>query len=142
MSYTITGTSWGDKLRKAAITGGIAYTAGYVFGEDGRTSLLGMDVSMPMALAGSTAIGSMAADLSHDYVLPMIPGNDKWVNPESALLGLGVSGGTSAVLLNGGDVFNGSSLNTFMLGAGSYAAGEWVDRKFFSMGGVPTLGYW
>lgn len=141
MSYVVSGSMWSDKLRKAAITGGVAYMAGTFFGEQGQTQLGGFTISLPTALAATTAVGSVAADVSHDYILPYIPGNDRFANPESAILGLGVAGGASAYLLNEGNVLNGPGLNTFMLGAGSYAAGEWIDGKFFRQGGVASLGY-
>lgn len=142
MSYVYGNMGWGDKARKALISGGVAWVAGKAFGEDGTTQIFGMNVSMPTALAGSTAIGSVAADVAHDYVLPYIPGNSTFNNAESAVLGLGVSGGAAAWLLNEGDVINQPAMNTFLLGAGSYAAGEWIDNKFFRQGGGPaTLGY-
>jgi len=142
MSYTYGSSGWGDKARKAAISGGVAWVAGKMFGEDGQTQVFGMNLSMPTALAGTTAIGSVAADVAHDYVLPYIPGNDKFNNVESAVLGLGVSGGSAAWLLNEGEVINQPAFNTFLLGAGSYAAGEWIDNKFFRQGGgMASLGY-
>lgn len=141
MSYTYSGSDWTCRLRKAALSGGVAYVAGMVFGEDGQTQIFGQNVSMPTALAGSTALGSVAADVAHDYVLPYIPGNDKFNNAESAVLGLGISGGTAAWLLNEGNVINQPAFNTFLLGAGSYAAGEWIDKKFFYGQGGNALGY-
>lgn len=133
-------TSFTDKLRKGAISGAIAGTAAsMIFGESGDTQLFGMNLSIPFAIGLANAGSSVLADYSHDYIFPMIPATSKYANLETAALGMGVSGGASAYFLNSENVGSASTLNSFLLGAGSYAAADYVDSKVF--GGRQSLGY-
>lgn len=137
----IDGSSISDKVRKGAITGAVAAAAGYfLFGETGDTNFLGTAVPVPLALFGGMAASSILADTAHDYVLPHIPGNEKFSNIEAAALGIGVSGAASAYILNG-TLGTSSAMNSAILGAGSYAAGEYFDSKFFG-GTSGSLGYY
>lgn len=125
-----------DALRKGAITGAISSAAAaLVFGEAGSTRLFGMSMPTVAAIGVSNGIASVGADLAHSYVLPMIPGNAKFANVESAALGIGISGGATAFLLNRENVGSERGLNAFLLGAGSYIAGDYVDDKFFQHNG-------
>lgn len=124
-----------DKVRKAAITGGVAAAAAkLIFGEAGTTSFLGMEMPVVAAIGLANGAASVAADLSHDYVLPYIPQSEQFANVESAALGIGVAGGSTAYLLNANNVGGENTVNAFMLGAGSYVVGDYIDGKFFRHG--------
>jgi len=142
MSYTVQGSTMWDKARKGLATGVIAYAAGrFILGDEGQSDLFGFNMDSNVALGLSAAGDSVAADLAHDYILPHIPGNEKYANPEAALLGLGTAGAASALIYNQGGVGVPQSMNLFLVGAGSYAAGEYIDRNFLANGGTATLGY-
>jgi hypothetical protein len=133
-------SSFTDKLRKGAISGAIAGTAAsMLFGESGDTILFGQNIPIPWAIGIANAGSSVLADYSHDYIFPMIPATSKYANLETAALGIGVSGGASAYFLNAENVGSASTLNSFLLGAGSYAAADYVDGKVF--GGNRALNY-
>ncbi len=130
-----------DKARKAVITGAIAGTASaLVFGQSGGSTILGFELPTNVAVGVANGASSMAADYAHDYILPAIPGQAKWANLESAALGLGVSGAGTAWILNSENIGSESTMNAFLLGAGSYAAGDWVDSKVF--GGQRAISYY
>jgi hypothetical protein len=123
-----------DKIRKATITGAVAGLASAViFGETGTYQVAGVNLPTPVAIGLANGASSVVADLAHEYVLPQIPMNAKYANLEAMALGLGVSGGSTAFLLNG-SLLDSSSMNAFLLGAGSYAAGDYLDQKFFNNG--------
>ena len=127
-----------DKARKAIITGAIAGTASsLIFNQGGSAEILGMTLPTNMAVGVANGASSLAADYAHEYILPSIPGNQKYATLESAALGLGVAGGGTAWILNSDNIGSATTMNAFLLGAGSYAAGDWVDHKVFgSMGSI------
>ena len=119
-------------LVKPAIVGGIA-AAGSMFLFDGaaRVPFFGMDMSAPVAIGGAVAVGNIAASLSHDYVLKMLPGNDdpKNIEWQSALLGPALTGGASVLAANmtiGSITGSTAMFQLFALGAGSQVAGSYV----------------
>jgi len=123
-------SSYQDKVRKGLITGVVAATAStVVFGQTGNTNIFGITVPTVAAIGGANALASVAADVAHDYVLPYIPFDARFQYAESALLGLGVAGGSTAFILNKENLGSASTMNAFLLGAGSYAAGDWIDSK-------------
>src|SRR5271154_3100310 len=118
-----------NKSTKAGLAGGIAAAASYFMGEaQGSISLLGVNVPIPVAIFGAVGASSIAADLGHDWVLPHIPGNATWTNVESAALGLGLSGGTTSLILN--RELGQPTVNFFVLGAGSYVAADYILNKW------------
>lgn len=129
-----------DKTRKAVITGAIAGTAAsLVFGQTGTSNLAGFNLPTGLAIGMANGASSLAADFAHEYVLPAIPGNQKYASIESAALGLGVAGAGTAYILNMENVGSETTMNAFLLGAASYAAGDWIDAKMY--GGQGTLYY-
>ena len=118
-------------LVKPAIVGGIA-AAGSMFLIDGaaRVPFFGMDMSAPVAIGGAVAVGNIAASLSHDYVLKMLPGNDeKMIAWESAILGPALTGAASVLAANmtiGSITGSTAMFQLFALGAGSQVAGSYV----------------
>ena len=132
-----------DKVRKAAITGAVAAgAASFLFGEAGQTRFLGMAMPTVAAIGLANAGASVAADLSHDYILPHIPQPQQFANIESAALGIGVSGGTTAYLLSSGRIGSETTMNAFLLGAGSYVAGDYIDHTVFRGGSNAFSAYY
>ena len=120
-----------EYLIKPAIVGGIA-AAGSMFLIDGATRVpfFGLDLSAPVAIGGAVAVGNVAASLSHDYVLGMLPGNDeKMIQWQSALLGPALTGAASVLAANatiGSFTDSAAMFQLFALGAGSQVAGTYV----------------
>ena len=123
-------TSLKEKVMKGAIAGTIAGVASSaLFGESGSTTLLGIDMPIPVAIGVANGAASVAADFAHDYIFPHIPGNQKYTTIESTLLGVGVAGGATTWLLNKENLSLGTAMNGFALGAGSYVAADYIDSK-------------
>lgn len=101
-------------------------------GESGSQSVLGMTLPTTVAIGGATALASLGADVAHDTVFPLIPSTARYAGLETAALGLGTAGAATAFILNQESLGSETTLNAFLLGAGSYAAGDWIDGKFFS----------
>lgn len=124
------GTSIKEKLWKGAMAGAISGSAAYfLFSETGSSDVFGIQLPNPVVIGGANMAASVAADVAHEYVLPHIPGNQKFAAAESAALGLGISGFGTAWLLNREGINPGTFFNGFALGAGSYAAADWIDGK-------------
>lgn len=124
-------TSIKEKLVKGAIAGGIAGVASAVlFNESGNTNLFGLNMPIPVAIGLTNGSASVGADLAHEYIFPYIPGNQKYAQLESAALGLGVAGVGTAWLLGREGLSPSTFMNGAVLGAGSYAAADWIDSRF------------
>jgi hypothetical protein len=115
------------KATKAALVGGVAFAASYVIGERGSVNVAGFDVPTCALVGASTAASSITADYAVDVVYPHIPAGAKYSDLGAAALGLGVSGGTTALILN--REASGNAMNAFALGAASYAAGDYLYGK-------------
>lgn len=63
--------------------------------------------------------GSLSAEAVHQWVLPNIPGNEKYSHLESTLLNVVTSGGVSTFLLGANGGRSDMYMNAFLLGAGS-----------------------
>jgi hypothetical protein len=90
-----------------------------------------LSVPAPLAVGAAVAASSVAADVSRNYILPHIPGNEKFATIEGTALGLGVAGAASAYLMGA----SGSPqpiLFRAAVGAGSYAAGDYIHGKVFT----------
>jgi hypothetical protein len=123
-------TSIKEKLWKGAMAGAISGGAAYfLFGESGNSQILGIDLPNPVVIGGANMAASVGADLAHEYLLPHIPGNQKFAAAESAALGIGISGFGTAWLLNREGLTPGTFFNGFALGAGSYVAADYIDSK-------------
>lgn len=125
-----------DTGRRAAVTAAVGGVASMLMGENGSTALFGVVMPAPVAIGTAVGLSSVAASLGHDYILPHIPLDQKYNNIESAALGIGLSGGSSAYLMSG-LTFDSNMRNSFLLGAGSYVAGEYIDKKLFVEGYSP-----
>lgn len=130
-------SSFTDKLIKGAVSGAIAGGVSMIMGEgQGSTTIGGFQLPNPLAIGGSVAASSVIADVAHDYALPYISASEKMATIESVALGGGLSGGATALILNKENLFTGQTLNAFLLGAGSYYAGDYINNRFLD----PTRG--
>jgi hypothetical protein len=121
---------WKDLAVKAAATAAVAGVAASFLVEPAQVSLLGMQMSSTVGIAAGAAAGSVVADLAHNYVLPLIPHNQKYEKMEHAALSVGASGGGAylATSLMG----NASFLPIFAIGAGSYVAADYIQHNFIN----------
>ena len=117
-----------DKTIKAGVTGVIGAAASFIMGESENMTVGGMDVPVPVVIGISTGVSSIAADYANDMWYPDMARNERLSNLTSAAVGLGVSGASTSLLLNRG--IGDNNVNAFVLGAASYAAGDWVTNRF------------
>jgi hypothetical protein len=123
---------WTELATRAALTGGVGAAASLLMGDSmNRSVSLGpVQLPAPLAVGATVAASSVAADLSRQYILPKLPGNAKFAGVEGTIMGLGVSGVSTALLLDRMGS-NQPFLTRAALGAGSYAAGDYVHGKMF-----------
>lgn len=127
-----------DAAIKGAITGAIAAGGSMaIFGESLNNSqqVLGFNLPVPIAVGAGAAVGSVAADVAHQYILPHIPGNKKFATLESAGLGIVVSGGATMWAIDSMGGVSERGTDAFLLGAGSYVLGDWAADKIYPMMG-------
>ena len=110
-------------LIKGALTSAIAGTGAYLLGEISQINLLGMKTPSAVAIRISAGVGSIAADTVHQYVLPLIPANEKYQNIEAAALSIGSS--LLATAFVSSLLGNSAILPTALLGGGAYAASDY-----------------
>ena len=113
---------------RAGLSGAVGLAASNLFyGESFGNSLplLGLSLPAPVLVGGCAAGASLITDAAHRYVLPHIPGNEKYANIESAALGIAASGLSTALLLRYAAGGNEESFGqAFLLGAGSLRGGD------------------
>ena len=112
---------------KAAMVGAVGGVAGaYLFGGDGTLSLVGMDVSIPVALGVAIGSASFVGDYAAPMVLGLLPQSTGAVAAETMMLKpahtAAAAYGTVTLLL--GNVER--PLQLFMLGAGAEVAGSYA----------------
>ena len=120
------GPSLVPTLAKSAIVGAVGGMAGsYLFGGEGTLPLLGMDVSVPVALGGAIGAASFVGEYAAPMVLGMLPQSAGAVAAESMLLkpALTAAAAYGTVTLLVGTVEQ--PLQLLMLGAGSEVAGSY-----------------
>jgi hypothetical protein len=89
-----------------------------------------MKVPGSVAMGLGAAVGSLSADLTHKYVMPHIPANQKYEKAEFAIISVVASGvGTFAVsnLLGSAPM-----IPAFALGAGSYISRDYLYHNFIN----------
>ena len=127
---------WKEIGIKAALTGAIAGAATmFLLDNDATTVFAGMEVSPAIAAGAGCAVGSVTADLAHNYILPYIPQNAKYTRAESVALGIAASSlGTYVATMGSGLPISTAA----MLGGGSFVAADYTYHNFISMqsGGV------
>lgn len=121
---------WKHSAMQGAVVGATAAVASMLlFGELRNIEMFGQSIPAFVPIALGTGLGSIATDLTHDYLLAHIPGNQKFQMLESSALALGISGLTTYLVLSnigGGEV---RMLPTIALGAGSYVAGSYIHAN-------------
>ena len=113
---------------KAAMVGAInGFGTSMLFGS-GNINFLGGQYSATIPYFVSGAGSSLAADLAHNYVFPLIPNNAKWGNLESAALGSSAAAAANVgiIALTTG-LPRGSYIPVAIGGAVSYAAGSYIN---------------
>ena len=112
---------------KAAIVGAIGGVAGaYLYGGQGTLPLMGMDVSIPVALGVAIGSASFVGEFATGYVLPMLPQSAGAATMEGMLLRPAMTAGASYLTFS---MLLGSveqPLQVLMLGAGSEIAGTYA----------------
>ena len=114
-------------VAKAALVGAVGGVAGaYLFGNDGTLSLVGMDVSVPVALGVAIGSASFVGDYAAPAVLGMLPQSAGAVAAETMMLKPALTAGAAymTVTLLLGNVER--PLQLLMLGAGAEVAGAYA----------------
>ena len=112
---------------KAAMVGAVGGVAGaYLFGGDGTLSLVGMDVSIPVALGVTIGSASFVGDYAAPMVLGLLPQSAGAVAAETMMLKPALTAaaayGTVTLLLGNVE----KPLQLFMLGAGAEVVGSYA----------------
>ena len=128
---------WTEFLMKGAMTGAVAAAASYLLmGENRSMEIAGRSVPVLVPVFAGGMAGSVLADTAHRWILPMIPGNEKYAKAESAALGIISSGAGTAFALS--LLGSANFVPTFALGAASYVASDFAYHTFIdkSSGGL------
>ena len=127
-------------VAKAAVVGAVGGVAGaYLFGNNGTLSLVGMDVSVPVALGVAIGSASFVGDYAAPMVLGMLPQSTGAFAAETILpkptLTAGAAYMTVTLLLGNVE----QPLQLLMLGAGAEISGVYAYGIVSPMIGVgPT----
>lgn len=118
-----------DSLMKGAVVGVVAATGSMVLfeGSDQPINVMGMNIPAYLLGGIGSFAGSLITDVGHNYILPVVQTNQKWIQYESIALGIGLSGASSTLVL--GMLPSDKALNvgySFGLGAGSYIIGDYI----------------
>lgn len=129
--------AWKDIATKAALTAAVGGVAGMLLVPgDARVSLLGMQLPQYFGLGIGAGIGSVAGDLAHNYVLPHIPQNQKWIGVETAAVSVGAA---AAGAYFGMSMFGEVPIMTpLLIGGGSYVGADYLFHNVWDMksGGI------
>lgn len=115
---------WKEWLIKAGGAGLIAAVASAVFLKNENVPVFGMSIPSAALNGAVVATASIGADLAHQYVLPLIPHNDKYAQFESVGLAIAASGGGTYVV--GKFLGEPALLPAFALGAASFVASDYL----------------
>ena len=117
---------------KPMVVGGVSYTSQNMF-IDGKTiRIKGVEYPLAMVASGAVALGSMLAEIAHDYVVPHIHYLDKMAEPSSLALASATTGGGNVgayYILNPKAVSELRTANLFLLGSVSELIGDSVWSK-------------
>lgn len=128
---------WKEIATKAALTAGIAGAASMLLvGGDGNVDFMGIPMPQWAGIGLACGSGSVAADLTHKYVLPHIPESQKFGDATAAALSIGSSSLAAYIVMN--SMGNIQPITPVILGGGSYVAAEYAYRNFVntSTGGL------
>jgi len=121
-----------NKAKRAASVGLIAGVATHLYygGRVGSVSVLGMNVPGSVGVGVACGVGSVAADVAHEYI-PFTPiGHVGASAVELGAAGLATSYALEAVGVNRGMTIEGAAL-----GAGALVGGRWVIDYMGGSGG-------
>lgn len=121
-------------MRGAVVGAAAAAGAMLLFGEGRTIPVFGQEMPAFIPVFLATGAASVATDLTHSYVLPHIPGNQKYAQAESAALAIVASGGITYGLLN--LIQPVDALPAFGLGAGAYIGGSYIHDQFLNKDGI------
>src|SRR5690606_1105926 len=96
----------------------------------------GTTLSSNLVAAGSVGLGSIASDMVSDYFISNSNLPTNIVSTEEMLVRVGVCGlaSTGALMAAGADLS--STPTTFLVGAGSKLAGDYVQEQVFGPKGI------
>jgi len=114
-------------VAKAALVGAVGGVAGaYLFGNDGTLPLMGMDVTVPVALGVAIGSASLIGEYAAPMVLGMLPQSAGAVAAETMAVKPAITAaaayGTVTLLLGNVE----QPLQLLMLGAGAEVAGTYA----------------
>ena len=126
-----------DKIAKYVLKPAIAGLVGTVAAavvlreSGGPLYAFGSEYNAPLFAGGMCAVSNIGASLAHDYVLPHIPHNEKFINSEAALLAMAASGGSIYVAgILTGLVEPSNFIYPIALGAGAQIASDYAYENF------------
>lgn len=124
--------AWKDIATKAALTAAVGGVAGMLLVPGGGSvSVLGMQVPQYVGLGIGAGIGSVAGDLAHNYVLPHIPQDQKWIGVETAAVSVGAAAAGAYV---GMSMFGSVPIMTpLLIGGGSYIGADYLYHNVWDM---------
>lgn len=121
---------------KAGLTAVIGSLGSVLMGEkDTVISVLGVNLPAPVAIGGVVGAASIGSELAHDYILPHIPKNERFVNLESSALAVGSAGGLTAAILTYAGAPRENWANSFALGGGSVVLGQYANNSLYGLHG-------
>jgi hypothetical protein len=119
-------SSWDEIAKRGAVVGAVAGVATYMlYGSGGSVNVFGARIPAAAGVGVAAAVGSAAADLTHDFLPVIVPiGNIGTTATELAVSGLATASALDFLGIN-----NGISLEGIGVGAGSLLAGRYVSQE-------------
>ena len=121
---------------KAGLTAVIGSLGSVLMGEkDTSVNLFNVNVPAPVAIGIVVGGASIGSELAHDYILPHIPKNERFVNLESSALAVGTAGGLTTAILTYAGAPRENWAKSFMLGGGSVVLGQYANNSLYGLHG-------
>ena len=129
---TVPTMDWTESGARALICGGLAAAGSYmIYGERGTSYTMGFNIPNAALIGGTVAVSSLGTDMATNYILPDIPGNQKYSTIEGTALAIAASGGITMLGMSYGLSANRESTGQqILLGAGSYILGDYITDNF------------
>lgn len=118
-----------------AVTNGLLLwgTSMLFYGETGTVLVGSVELPSAVPIMGAGVAASIASDLAHNNIFPMISQDSKLANAESAITSLAVSGVTTAAVLKVATGMPNSNLpQAAVLGALIYGASDYIYSNIIS----------
>lgn len=124
---------YSNTAKRAVTVGAVAAIATHLYygGRVGSVSVLGASVPGSVGVGVACSIGSVAADIAHEY-LPQTPIG----NMGATAVEIGAAGVATSYALDAVGVNNGMTLEGGVVGAGALLAGRAVNSYFGRSGGI------